>query len=68
MQLFWLNFIQSAFVYLQYIYALNDGVRLSPALSSPPPKTPVRFQPPLKSEQMSVKRFKDVHVKCFILW
>lgn len=21
-----------------------------------------------KSEQMSVKRFKDVHVKCFILW
>lgn len=28
MQLFWVNFIQSAFVYLQYIYALNDGVRL----------------------------------------
>lgn len=39
------------------------------ALSPPTRQPPWLFiNPPRKSEQMSVKRFKDVHVKCFILW
>lgn len=58
MQLFWVNFIQSAFVYLQYIYALNDGVRLCHPSDLPPAAPSPLIIPTVKVSKCQSKDLK----------